>query len=98
MLKFVESPGREGAEVARQVALALHQEREERYYHSAAKEQSGPRLVMFREMEIRMRNPEMLFSERLVTFPWYRLRPPRRDPGNPLTRSLVPYQEICCPS
>jgi integrase len=32
------------AEIARQVALALHQEREERYY---AKEQSGPRLVRF---------------------------------------------------
>jgi hypothetical protein len=32
---------------ARQVALALHREREERYYASAVKEQSGPRLVLF---------------------------------------------------
>jgi hypothetical protein len=47
MLKFVESHGPEGAEVARQVALAPHQERKERYYASAAREQSGPRLAMF---------------------------------------------------
>jgi hypothetical protein len=47
MLKFVESHGPEGAEVARQVALALHREREERYYASAPKERSGPKLVMF---------------------------------------------------
>jgi hypothetical protein len=36
------------AEIARQVALILHQEREERHYASAVKEQSsGPRLVVF---------------------------------------------------
>jgi hypothetical protein len=34
-------------QVARQVALALHQEREERNYVSAVKEQSGPRLITF---------------------------------------------------
>jgi hypothetical protein len=47
MLKFVESHGLEGAEVARQVALALHQEGKDRYYVSAPKEQSRPRLMMF---------------------------------------------------
>jgi hypothetical protein len=32
----------------RRVALALHQEREERYYASAVKEQRfGPRLIIF---------------------------------------------------
>ena len=35
------------AEIARQVALALHQEREERYYVSATKQSIGPRLVVF---------------------------------------------------
>ena len=35
------------AEIARQVALALHQEREERYYASATKQSMGPRLVVF---------------------------------------------------
>jgi hypothetical protein len=37
------------AEIARQVALALHQEREERYYASAAKEEppKGGRLIRF---------------------------------------------------
>jgi hypothetical protein len=37
------------AEIARQVALALHQEREERYYASAVKEEptKGPRLIRF---------------------------------------------------
>jgi hypothetical protein len=36
------------AEIARQVALLVHQKREERYYGSTVKEQSGgPRLVVF---------------------------------------------------
>ncbi len=35
------------AEAARQVALALHQEREERYYASQTKQSIGPRLVVF---------------------------------------------------
>jgi hypothetical protein len=36
------------AEIARQVALALQQGREDRYYASAVKKQTrGPRLVMF---------------------------------------------------
>jgi integrase len=35
------------AEIERQVALALHQERQEHNYVSAVKEQSGPRLITF---------------------------------------------------
>ena len=35
------------AEIARQVAIALQQEREQRYYPSPVKELAGPRLVTF---------------------------------------------------